>query len=128
MKYYGVKAQYVHKWTNDDVIGLVVDENELNYLAKAWDKPVEELLEEVELLEEDEIVVFASNGQPALPKQSYLAIVYREMCDWWKNTSDEERSEFGTLNEFIKQEIDNWVAEDKQYTFMDVWKEAHEEH
>ena len=128
MKLYGVKRQYLHNWTNEYVPGLVVDENELNYLAKAWDKPVEELLEQVEQLEENEVVVFASNGEPAMPKGSYLMLVFREMCDWWKNADDDERSEFGTLNEFIKREIDKWVAEDQQYTFMDAWKEAHEEH
>lgn len=50
------------------------------------------------------------------------------MTEWWGNADDDEREDFGTFENFIEQDMDSWVAEDRQYTYLSAWKELHEEH
>lgn len=49
---YRVKDEFVDSWTSEDVRPLIVTGEEIKRLAREWDVPVSELMEEVE--EEDE--------------------------------------------------------------------------
>lgn len=82
----------------------------------------------VEPIEDKDIVVFAASGEPAMSKDEYLTLIHREMENWWEDADDDEREDFGTFENFVERETESWIAEDQQYTFLDAWKEAHEEH
>jgi hypothetical protein len=45
---YRIKEEFLDLWTVYDGQGDIVDLEEIKWLAKEWDKPLEELLEQVE--------------------------------------------------------------------------------
>lgn len=49
---YRIKEEFLDLWTVYDGQGGVVDLEEIKWLAKEWDKPIEELLDQVEEVED----------------------------------------------------------------------------
>lgn len=43
-----------------------------------------------------------------MSKDAYLALIHREMGNWWKNASEDERDDFGTYENFIARNTENW--------------------
>ena len=53
MKQYRVKSEYVYEWCyGQDMEECIVDDEEIERLARGWDRTVEELMEEVEEIEQ----------------------------------------------------------------------------
>ena len=53
MKRYRIKPEHLDEWGEDVTEDYIVTEEELAYLARQWEKPVEELLEDLEEIEEE---------------------------------------------------------------------------
>ena len=49
---YRIKEEFLDLWTVYDGQGDIVDLEEIKWLAKEWDKPLEELLDQVEEVED----------------------------------------------------------------------------
>ncbi len=47
MKKFVVKTEYLHLWGEDVTEDTVITEDELQRLSEEWEKPVEELLEQL---------------------------------------------------------------------------------
>lgn len=75
MKQYKVKPEYLDNWLahGDSSDEVIVDENEINRLAREWGMTVDELMEQVEEIEQDEISV----------KISRIAIKSETFCTNW---------------------------------------------
>lgn len=51
---YRIKNEYLDLWTVYDDQGDVVDLEEIKWLAKEWNKPLEQLMDQVEEVREDD--------------------------------------------------------------------------
>lgn len=52
---YVIKQEYWASWCDNDADAMKpISESEIIRLGKEWDKPLKELMEQVELIEEDE--------------------------------------------------------------------------
>ena len=57
MKRYTVKPEYLTMWGEDVTEETVIDTAEVERLAQEWEKPVEELLEQLEEVAPEDLIV-----------------------------------------------------------------------
>lgn len=73
MKNYTVKEQYLSNWGEWTTTDTVVSEDEVNRLAEEWDKPVDELLAELDEIQYKPVIE-AEQRQEGAPATAYWAI------------------------------------------------------
>lgn len=110
-----VKDEYRDDWMVNGAYPypqIIVDADEIDRLAKAWDKPLGELLDQVEPIDDlDEIYVYKYTGEPAVTGARLRTLTLQAMRSEWDGyMSHAEKQHYdNSFIEFASSELQNRI-------------------